>query len=137
MKEPDRSVDDDQLVARRLAALAHPVRLRLLRTLGERDACCVKDLVARAGLAQSTVSQHLKVLVEAGLAGYRPERQMSRYHLERDALTGLAQAIGETLHACCRAGGPCDSHSAVPVGSKNDPVKSVPVEDVPIHQKEP
>ena len=110
MKQSFSQHDNDLVVARRLAALAHPVRLKLLRTLGERDACCVKDLVGRAGLAQSTVSQHLKVLVQAGLAGYRPERQMSRYFLERDALQGLASVIGETLHECCRAGQGCVGH---------------------------
>lgn len=113
MNDFSHSNENDLVLARRMAALAHPVRLKILRTLGERDACCVKDLVVRAGLAQSTVSQHLKVLVEAGLAGYRAERQMSRYFLQRDALGGLASAIGATLHACCKTGhGGCGGHGS-------------------------
>ena len=40
-------------------------------------------------LAQSTVSQHLKVLVEAGLVKFAPDRQRSRYEIDREALAGL------------------------------------------------
>ncbi|MEM5472172.1 metalloregulator ArsR/SmtB family transcription factor [Hoeflea sp. AS60] len=91
----------DEAVARKLAALAHPVRLRLLRDLGAADSCCVKDLVGRIGLAQSTVSQHLKVLVEADLVNFRSERQSSRYTVNADALRQLAGVIGQTLDHCC------------------------------------
>lgn len=91
----------DETIARKLAALAHPVRLRLLRNLGAADSCCVKDLVGRIGLAQSTVSQHLKVLVEADLVNFRTDRQSSRYTVNADALRELAGIIGQTLDHCC------------------------------------
>ena len=91
----------DEAVARKLAALAHPVRLRLLRALGTADACCVKDLVGPIGLAQSTVSQHLKVLVEAELVSFRTEKQSSRYTVNASALRDLAGVIGQTLDHCC------------------------------------
>lgn len=48
-------------------ALAHPVRLAILRYFAESHVCVCGDLVDRLPLAQSTVSQHLKVLKEAGL----------------------------------------------------------------------
>jgi len=48
-------------------ALAHPVRVRILRVLAARRACICGDLVDLLPLAQSTVSQHLKVLKRAGL----------------------------------------------------------------------
>jgi ArsR family transcriptional regulator, arsenate/arsenite/antimonite-responsive transcriptional repressor len=91
----------DEAVARKLAALAHPVRLRLLRDLGAADSCCVKDLVGRIGLAQSTVSQHLKVLVDADLVNFRTDRQSSRYTVNASALRELAGVIGQTLDHCC------------------------------------
>lgn len=94
----------DEAVARKLAALAHPVRLRLLRALGAADACCVKDLVGPIGLAQSTVSQHLKVLVEAELVSFRTEKQSSRYTVNTNALRELASVIGQTLDHCCGGG---------------------------------
>ena len=57
---------DDQLAA--LAkALAHPVRVQIVRILAQTEGCVCGDLVDALPLAQSTVSQHLKVLKEAGL----------------------------------------------------------------------
>ena len=48
-------------------ALAHPARVRILRILLCRASCVCGELVDQLPLAQSTVSQHLKVLKEAGL----------------------------------------------------------------------
>jgi ArsR family transcriptional regulator, arsenate/arsenite/antimonite-responsive transcriptional repressor len=48
-------------------ALGHPARVRILRLLTERAGCICGDIVDEVGLAQSTVSQHLAVLKEAGL----------------------------------------------------------------------
>ncbi|MEQ8479413.1 MAG: metalloregulator ArsR/SmtB family transcription factor [Hoeflea sp.] len=94
----------DAQVARKLAALAHPVRLRLLRHIGSARSCCVKEMVSRVGMAQSTVSQHLKVLVDAGLVDYRAERPRSCYRINTDALGELAGEIGQTIHGCCGRG---------------------------------
>ncbi|MDF1607766.1 metalloregulator ArsR/SmtB family transcription factor [Hoeflea sp. YIM 152468] len=102
MKVSDpNNTSSDEAVARKLAALAHPARLRLLRYLGSADYCCVKELVDSVGLAQSTVSQHLKVLAEAGLVSFRAERQRSRYTVNADALRELACVIVQTLDHCC------------------------------------
>ncbi|HSQ54659.1 MAG TPA: metalloregulator ArsR/SmtB family transcription factor [Gemmata sp.] len=48
-------------------AIAHPARVKLLRMLMARAGCVCGDLVDAMDLAQSTVSQHLKVLKDAGL----------------------------------------------------------------------
>ena len=48
-------------------ALGHPVRVQILRMLTHRVTCVCGELVDEIDLAQSTVSQHLKVLKEAGL----------------------------------------------------------------------
>jgi len=56
--------DDASLIAR---ALSHPVRIGILRILKGREECYCGDLCDEFPLAQSTVSQHLKVLREAGL----------------------------------------------------------------------
>ena len=65
--ESNLTENQDARLAADLFALAHPVRLAIVRHLAEADACCNKDVVNRVGLAQSTVSQHLKILVDAGL----------------------------------------------------------------------
>lgn len=59
--------DVDEELALLAKALGHPMRIRILRILLEREECVCGELVSRLPLAQSTVSQHLKVLREAGL----------------------------------------------------------------------
>ncbi len=93
-------VQDEQLAAD-LFALAHPVRLAIVRHLAEADACCNKDVVTRVGLAQSTVSQHLKILVEAGLVRYTPDRQRSRYSLAPERLSALVQTFQSLANFAC------------------------------------
>jgi ArsR family transcriptional regulator, arsenate/arsenite/antimonite-responsive transcriptional repressor len=91
---------DDQLAAG-LLSLAHPVRLAIVRHLAASDACCNKDVVARVGLAQSTVSQHLKVLVDIGIVTYAPDRQRSRYSLNKERLSSIADAFGTFRSTAC------------------------------------
>lgn len=53
-------------VAQLAAALGHPARVAIVRLLKAREACICGEIVDELPLAQSTVSQHLKVLKEAG-----------------------------------------------------------------------
>jgi ArsR family transcriptional regulator len=48
-------------------ALGHPARVRLIRILSEKGECISGDLAEEFSLAQSTVSEHLRILKEAGL----------------------------------------------------------------------
>lgn len=98
----DSHAHDPYWAAAAFAALGHPARLAILRQLGGAGACCCKDVVARLDLAQSTVSQHLKVLVEAGLVRYEPADRRSRYTVNFDALARLAPEI-VAISACCNA----------------------------------
>jgi ArsR family transcriptional regulator, arsenate/arsenite/antimonite-responsive transcriptional repressor len=88
-------------IAGKLAALAHPARIEILRHLSCHEACCCKDVVERLDLAQSTVSQHLKVLVEAGLVRFEPQKQRSRYAVDRAALAELSRSVAGLLQSCC------------------------------------
>lgn len=63
----DPLADPDEELARLAAALGHPARVRILRFLLEQRQCFAGAIVDHLPLAQSTVSQHLKVLREAGL----------------------------------------------------------------------
>ncbi len=63
---PDGRERDEEL-ARLAWAVAHPARVRILRILLARKACICGELVDQMPLAQSTVSQHLKIMKEAGL----------------------------------------------------------------------
>ena len=57
---------DDELAALG-KAIGHPIRVQILRILVRRTACICGDIVEELPVAQSTVSQHLKILKEAGL----------------------------------------------------------------------
>jgi DNA-binding transcriptional ArsR family regulator len=57
----------DNKIAKYAKALAHPARVAILQLLVKKQACICGDIVDELPLSQSTVSQHLKELKEAGL----------------------------------------------------------------------
>lgn len=59
--------DPDETLAAMAKALGHPMRVRILRILLEREECVCGEICEELPIAQSTVSQHLKVLRGAGL----------------------------------------------------------------------
>ncbi len=65
--DPADPADRDAQLAQLAKALGHPARVAILRLLIQRDACVCGEIVDALPLAQSTVSQHLKQLKEAGL----------------------------------------------------------------------
>jgi ArsR family transcriptional regulator len=83
---------DDELAA--LArALAHPARVRIVRLLSRRTSCMCGDIVEELPLAQSTVSQHLKVLKEAGLIRGELEGPRVCYWVEPRTLRRLKALV--------------------------------------------
>jgi ArsR family transcriptional regulator, arsenate/arsenite/antimonite-responsive transcriptional repressor len=64
---PKAPPGEDERLARLAKALGHPARVRILRFLLEQETCMCGQICDVLPLAQSTVSQHLKVLKEAGL----------------------------------------------------------------------
>lgn len=58
---------EEQKLSQYAKALGHPVRIQILRILSEQSCCFNGDLTEIIPLAQSTISQHLKSLKEAGL----------------------------------------------------------------------
>src|ERR1700740_1663700 len=59
--------DEQNRLAVQLKAIAHPARIAILQQLIKANACICGDLVEELGLAQPTISQHLKELKNAGL----------------------------------------------------------------------
>lgn len=64
---PIEGKEADEELAMLAKAIGHPARVQILRILARRASCVCGDIVDELRLAQSTVSQHLKVLKEAGL----------------------------------------------------------------------
>lgn len=59
--------DDQNQIAKIGKALSHPARVTILQYLFQVETCVCGELVSKIGLAQSTISQHLKELKDAGL----------------------------------------------------------------------
>jgi ArsR family transcriptional regulator len=94
----DRPVADTATADADLAALAwavaHPARVRILRILIARRACVCGELVDQMPLAQSTVSQHLKILKEAGLVRGEIDGPKVCYCVNADGLARLRRLVG-------------------------------------------
>jgi ArsR family transcriptional regulator, arsenate/arsenite/antimonite-responsive transcriptional repressor len=59
--------DDEETLSGIAKALGHPVRIRILKLLASNTCCFTGELTDIIPMAQSTISQHLKALLEAGL----------------------------------------------------------------------
>ena len=85
-------------------ALGNPLRMQLVRYMAEHPQCITGDLVAASHLAQSTVSEHLKVLREAGVVAGTVEGPARCYCLNEDTLRWLREevaALTQELETCC------------------------------------
>ncbi|MHB1594066.1 MAG: ArsR/SmtB family transcription factor [Streptosporangiaceae bacterium] len=91
--EVDDETLDDETLAAMTKALGHPTRVRILRLLAERRSCVTGDLVAEFPLAQSTISEHLRILREAGLVQGEIEGPRTSYCVNRTAIASLQRAI--------------------------------------------
>jgi DNA-binding transcriptional ArsR family regulator len=84
----------DEELADVMRALGHPVRLSILRILADkRSDCCCTDVTESLPLAQSTVSQHIKVLLDAGLIERHAKGTRNCYSLNTTRLEALNGAF--------------------------------------------
>jgi DNA-binding transcriptional ArsR family regulator len=87
----------DELLADRLKALGHPARLEILRVLAAHGTCVCGEVVRVMPLSQATVSQHLKVLKDAGLIRGRIDGKNSCYCLDPGGIADLRAALDDLL----------------------------------------
>jgi DNA-binding transcriptional ArsR family regulator len=78
-------------------ALGDPTRFRILQAIAATEEIACGALAARFPITQATCSQHLKVLVDAGLITMRREGQFNYYHLVRVTLEAYRCAVGEAF----------------------------------------
>jgi ArsR family transcriptional regulator, arsenate/arsenite/antimonite-responsive transcriptional repressor len=91
---PMDAIDADRLAVE-FAALADPVRLRILSILADSRAgeVCVCDLVSPLEKSQPTISHHLKILSDAGLVHGERRSKWVWYSLDRDRLAQLRSSL--------------------------------------------
>jgi ArsR family transcriptional regulator len=111
MKDIEGLSPDEERAAAIFRAMGNPARVRIVRELAARSACATGDLVDVLPLAQSTVSQHLKILKEAGIVRGVIEGGDQCYCLEPEAVRWLANF---TYDICCPGGEDCSDGCGAP-----------------------
>ena len=82
-------------------ALGHPARIAILQFLATQSNCVCGSIVDKLGLAQATVSQHLKALKDAGLIQGTIEGTNTCYCLNQEGVATLRQMLNGLLNECC------------------------------------
>ncbi|MBK6535489.1 MAG: winged helix-turn-helix transcriptional regulator [Deltaproteobacteria bacterium] len=91
---PIEGDEADEELASLSKAIGHPARVKILRVLVRKNVCICGDIVDELPLAQSTVSQHLKVLKDAGLIRGDVDGPRVCYCIEPRALRRLKALVG-------------------------------------------
>lgn len=86
--------EEQNKLATMLKAMAHPARIAILQYIINANACICGDLVDELGLAQATISQHLKELKNAGLIQGTIEGVSVCYCIEPAAWSLLSKELG-------------------------------------------
>lgn len=92
---PPGPEETEQALAAIARAMGHPVRMRLLRLLLARETCIAGELAGEIPLAASTVSQHLKILKEAGLVKGEVDGPRRCYCVDRSVLARFKALVEE------------------------------------------
>jgi ArsR family transcriptional regulator, arsenate/arsenite/antimonite-responsive transcriptional repressor len=93
-RRPVEGTEADEELAALAKAIGHPARVQIMRLLVRREACICGDIVDELPLAQSTVSQHLKVLKDAGLIRGEIDGPRVCYCVEPRSLRRLKALVG-------------------------------------------
>lgn len=88
-------LEDAERLARMFKALGDPTRVRLLSLIAAQPSreACICDLVEPVGLAQPTVSHHMKQLVDAGIVTREQRGRWAFYRVVEETLTSLSGAL--------------------------------------------
>jgi ArsR family transcriptional regulator len=90
--KPEAKADD---FAKLAWAIAHPARVQIVRMLIGREGCMCGEIVDHLPLAQSTVSQHLKILKESGLIQGEVDGPKVCYCINAKRLTQLKRFVAD------------------------------------------
>ncbi|MGR8933365.1 MAG: ArsR/SmtB family transcription factor [Gammaproteobacteria bacterium] len=82
--------------ARCLKAMSHPLRLKILCVLGS-NSISVQDIVDQVGTSQSNISQHLAILREKDILGYKKEANRVYYFIDDERMLQLIKMMKEVF----------------------------------------
>jgi len=101
--DSDLLADDHDIdrASRSLKAMSHPLRLKILCTLGERE-ISVQDIVDQVGTSQSNISQHLAILRDKGILAARKDANRVFYRVSDNRTLRLIGMMREVF--CHHAG---------------------------------
>lgn len=91
-----RHEEDIHRAAHSIKAMAHPLRLKILCTLGDGRAS-VQEIVEACGTTQSNVSQHLSILREKGILGFQKESNRVFYFIDDARIIKLIGMMREVF----------------------------------------
>lgn len=97
----EQDLQNERDFAAMAKALSHPARVRILKillTLDKLGGCLNSDLVSELNLAQSTVSEHLRILKTTGFIFAEPIPPKMCYRVNRDKLTEFEGLLSGILH---------------------------------------
>ena len=100
--------DEHQRLAQLAKAMGHPARIAILEFLAANDSCVCGDIVKELPLSQSTVSQHLKELKQAGLIKGTIEGpkvcyclDMTTMQIVQDSFSSIVDQLKTKNYNCC------------------------------------
>lgn len=99
MEIKDLSPESLEKASAMLKAMAHPVRLSIIRCLEPEKGLNVTEIHKRIGVEQSTASHHLGILKDKGVLASRREGKNTYYFLRQEKILIMLNCIGE----CCKA----------------------------------
>ncbi len=86
--------------ARCLKAMSHPLRLKILCVLGTRS-ISVQDIVEQVGTSQSNISQHLAILREKDILGFKKEANRVYYFIDDERMLQLIKMMRDVFCSNC------------------------------------
>jgi len=93
--------DQQNMLAAWAKALAHPARIAILEILAQAKGCACGDLVDKLPLSQSTISQHLKAMKEAGLIKGEEMGRKVCYCIDEQACAKAGSSLQLFFNCCC------------------------------------
>lgn len=91
---------DINRAARCLKAMSHPLRLKILCVLGT-ESISVQDIVEQVGTSQSNISQHLAILREKDILGYKKEANRVYYYIDDERMLQLIRMMRDVFCTSC------------------------------------